>query len=75
MNSIQTAAAAAVITCLAALSAAPASAAVVSNPTNTDSFSYLSGAGTGGGQQTQFVGETFTAPITGALARFSVYSE
>ncbi len=70
MNSIQTAAAAAVITCLAALSAAPASAAVVSNPTNTDSFSYLSGAGTGGGQQTQFVGETFTAPITGALTDF-----
>lgn len=70
MNSIKTAVAAAAIAWVAALSASPASAVVISNPTNTDSFLYLSGAGTGGGQQTQFMGETFTAPITGALTDF-----
>ncbi len=32
--------------------------------------SHLSGAGTGGGQQTQFVGETFTALISGAVTNF-----
>jgi hypothetical protein len=70
MNGIKTAATAAAIACLVALSVAPASADVVSNPTNTYSFLYLSGAGTGGGRQTQFVGETFSAPITGALTDF-----
>jgi hypothetical protein len=70
MKNIRTTAAVAAIACLAALSAVPASAAVISNPTNTDSFVYLSGAGTGGGQQTQFVGETFTAPISGAVTNF-----
>ncbi|MBR0725069.1 PEP-CTERM sorting domain-containing protein [Bradyrhizobium manausense] len=49
--------------------AAPASADVISNPTNTDSFMYLSGASVGG-QQTQFVGQTFTASTTGALTDF-----
>lgn len=69
MNSIKTAAAVAAIACVAALSASSASADVISNPTNTDSFLYLSGA-LQGGQQTQFVGQTFTASITGALTDF-----
>ncbi|OKO86837.1 hypothetical protein AC630_01970 [Bradyrhizobium sp. AS23.2] len=42
---------------------------MISNPTNTDSFLYLSGAPVGG-QQTQFVGQTFTASITGTLTDF-----
>lgn len=70
MKSIKTVAAAAVIGCVAALSASPASAVVISNPTNHDSLQYLAGAGTGGGQQTQFVGETFSAPISGVLTDF-----
>ena len=49
--------------------AAPAAADVISNPANTYSFGSLSGSLTGG-QQTQFVGETFTAPLTGALTDF-----
>ncbi|WP_167552250.1 PEP-CTERM sorting domain-containing protein [Bradyrhizobium sp.] len=49
--------------------AVPASADVISNPTNTYSFGSLSGSLTGG-QQTQFVGETFTAPVTGSLTDF-----
>ena len=49
--------------------AAPAAADVISNPTNTYSFGTLSGSLTGG-QQTQFIGETFTAPVTGALTDF-----
>lgn len=49
--------------------AVPASADVISNPTNSDSLLYLSGAPVGG-QQTQFVGQTFTASITGALTNF-----
>jgi hypothetical protein len=65
MNSIKTAAAVAAI----AWVASPASADVISNPTNTDSFLYLSGA-LQGGQQTQFVGQTFTASITGTLTDF-----
>lgn len=47
----------------------PASADVISNPANTDSLPYLSGASVGG-QQTQFVGQTFTASVTGALTDF-----
>jgi len=70
MNSIKRAAAVAAVACVASLGASPASAVVISNPTNTDSFLYLSGAGTGGGRQTQFVGETFTAPIAGVLTDF-----
>jgi hypothetical protein len=50
--------------------AVPASGDVISNPTNTDSFVYLSASSVGGGQQTQFVGQTFTASITGALTDF-----
>jgi hypothetical protein len=69
MNSIKRAAAVATIAWVAAIGAFPASADVISNPTNTDSFVYLSGA-LQGGQQTQFVGQTFNAPITGALTDF-----
>jgi len=69
MNSIKRAAAVATIAWVAAIGAFPASADVISNPTNTDSFVYLSGA-LQGGQQTQFVGQTFSAPITGALTDF-----
>lgn len=49
--------------------AAPAAADVISNPANTYSFGSLSGSLTGG-QQTQFVGETFAAPLTGSLTDF-----
>jgi hypothetical protein len=45
--------------------AVPASADVISNPTNTYGFSYLVA-----GQQTQFVGETSSAPLTGSLTDF-----
>jgi hypothetical protein len=69
MNSIKRAAAVARIACVAALGASSASADVISNPTNTDSFVYLSGA-LQGGQQTQFVGQTFSASTTGALTDF-----
>jgi hypothetical protein len=69
MTSVKRAAAVAAIACVAALSAAPASADTISNPTNTDSFVYLSGT-LQGGQQTQFVGQTFTASITGAVTDF-----
>ena len=69
MNKIKTAAAVAAITCIAALSASPASAVVISNPVNNYNNGPLSGAPIGG-QQTQFMGETFTAPITGALTNF-----
>ena len=69
MNSIKRAAAVATIAWVAAIGAFPATADVISNPTNTDSFVYLSGA-LQGGQQTQFVGQTFNAPITGALTDF-----
>ena len=69
MNSIKRAAAVATIAWVAAIGASPASADVISNPANTDSFVYLSGA-LQGGQQTQFVGQTFNAPITGALTDF-----
>jgi hypothetical protein len=56
MNHIKRVAAIAATACAAALDAFPASADVISNPTNTDSFVYLSGA-VQGGQQTQFVGQ------------------
>jgi hypothetical protein len=69
MNSIKRAAAVAAIACAAALGASPARADVISNPTNTDSLLYLSGA-LQGGQQTQFVGQTFSASITGVLTDF-----
>ena len=54
---------------IAALAAMPANAVTISNPTNTYSFPYLSGSLTGG-NQTQYIGETFTAPITGNLTNF-----
>ena len=69
MDGIKQAAAVAAIACVAALGASPAAADVISNPTNTDSFLYLSGA-LQGGQQTQFVGQTFAASITGVLTDF-----
>jgi hypothetical protein len=69
MNSIKRAAAVATIAWVAAIGASPTSADVISNPTNTDSFVYLSDA-LQGGQQTQFVGQTFNAPITGPLTGF-----
>ena len=70
MNSIKTAAAVAAIAWVATLSASPASAVVISNPISNYPFQSLAGAPLQGGQQTQFVGETFTAPITGALTDF-----
>ena len=69
MNTIKRAAMVAAITCVGALSASRAPADIISNPTNTDSFVYLSGASQGG-QQTQFVGQTFSAPITGTVTDF-----
>lgn len=70
MIKLMTAAAVAAVTCLAALSVAPASAATISNPTNTYAFPSLNSPGNGGGQQTYSIGETFTAPITGTLTDF-----
>lgn len=70
MNSIKTAATAAAIVWAAALGASPASADVISNPVNNYPFGYLAGAPLQGGQQTQFIGETFTASTTGSLTDF-----
>lgn len=69
MNSFERVAAIAAAACVVALGASPASADFISNPTNSDSFLYLSGS-LQGGQQTQFVGQTFTASITGTLTAF-----
>lgn len=69
MNSFKRVAAIAATACVVALGASPASADSISNPTNSDSFLYLSGS-LQGGQQTQFVGQTFTASITGTLTAF-----
>jgi len=69
MNKIKKAAAVAAIAWVTSLSASSASADTISNPTNSDSFVYLSGA-LQGGQQTQFVGQTFTASITGTITNF-----
>ena len=71
MDGIKQAAAVAAIACVAALGASPAPADVISNPTNTDSFLYLSGA-LQGGQQTQFVGQTFVASSPAHLPTFSL---
>jgi hypothetical protein len=54
---------------IASLAAVPVAAETISNPVNSYSFPYLSGALVGG-QQTQYVGQSFTAPITGALTNF-----
>jgi hypothetical protein len=68
MNRMERTTIAALIICAAA-AATPVSAATIANPTNSYSFPYLSGS-LAGGQQTQYVGETFTAPITGELVNF-----
>lgn len=52
-----------------ALSATPAGAVTIANPSNTYGFPYLSGSLTGG-NQTQYIGETFTSPISGELTNF-----
>lgn len=54
---------------LAAAGATPAAAVTISNPTNTHDLGYLSGSLIGG-NQTQFLGQTFTAPVTGELTNF-----
>jgi len=68
MKMIQTVAAAAALAWIAAVSVSPASADVISNPVNSYPFSSL-GTGTGG-QQTQYIGQTFTSPIAGQLTDF-----
>jgi hypothetical protein len=52
-----------------AFGAVSANADTISNPTNTYSLGNLSGSLTGG-NQTQYIGETFTASITGQLTDF-----
>lgn len=54
---------------LATLAATPATAVTISNPVNTHDLGYLSGSLTGG-NQTQFLGQTFTAPVSGELTGF-----
>ena len=49
--------------------AGPASAATIVNPSNTYGTGYLSG-NLAGGNQTQYLGETFTAPTAGSLTDF-----
>jgi hypothetical protein len=68
MKMFKTVAAAAALAWVAAVSVAPASADVISNPINGYAFPYL-GTGTGG-QQTQYIGQTFTTPINGSLTDF-----
>jgi hypothetical protein len=53
----------------AVLGATPGHAETIANPVNNYAFSALSGALVGG-QQTQRIGQTFTAPITGSLTNF-----
>ena len=69
MHRIKTIVAVAAIVCGAALGGA-ASATVIGNPISNYPFGSLAGAPLQGGQQTQFVGETFKAPITGLLTNF-----
>lgn len=58
----------AALTGIAAISATPASAVTISNPTGGyPFFGPLSGAPFTGGAQTQYAGQTFTTPITGQL--------
>ncbi|HEX8446650.1 MAG TPA: PEPxxWA-CTERM sorting domain-containing protein [Sphingomonas sp.] len=57
------------LTCCAAIGATSAKAETISNPTNSYSFPNLSGELTGG-NQTQYIGQTFTAPVTGNLINF-----
>lgn len=57
------------VTSFLAFGAAPASAVTIANPTNSYGSPYLSGSLTGG-NQTQYFGQTFTAPIAGSLTNF-----
>lgn len=59
----------AALAALTALGVTPAAAVTIVNPTNSYSFPNLSGSLTGG-NQTQYIGETFTAPIAGDLTDF-----
>ncbi|MBN8991008.1 MAG: PEP-CTERM sorting domain-containing protein [Rhizobiales bacterium] len=68
MKSIKTFVAAAAIAWAALLSASPASAVVISN-TNGNYLGTVLGDGTGG-QQVRYIGQTFSAPITGQLTDF-----
>ena len=68
MRSIKTFVAAAAIAWAALLSASPASAVVISN-TNGNYLGTVLGDGTGG-QQVRYIGQTFSAPITGQLTDF-----
>jgi len=68
MKRIATAALAA-LACIAICDVASAQTATIANPANSYGSPYLSGSLTGG-NQTQFFGETFTAPITGNLTNF-----
>ncbi len=56
-------------TCFASICAVPAGAVTIANPTNSYGSPYLSGSLTGG-NQTQYFGETFTAPVAGSLTDF-----
>ncbi len=51
----------------AAFGAAPASAVTISNPVGGYSFGPLGGSPFTGGSQTEYIGQTFTTPITGQL--------
>ncbi len=57
------------LTCFAGIGAARAAAVTIANPTNSYGSPYLSGSLTGG-NQTQYFGETFTAPVRGDLTDF-----
>ena len=57
------------LTFFSALGATPAGAVTIANPSNTYSLPNLSGS-LQGGNQTQYIGETFTAPISGNLTDF-----
>ena len=52
-----------------AVDALPAAAVTIANPTNTYGLPNLSGDLTGG-NQTQYIGETFTTPVSGMLTDF-----
>ena len=71
MKSIKTLVSVAAIAWAAALGVSPASAVVISNTNDTYSPGTVLGDGTGG-QQVRFLGQAFSAPITGALTDFSL---
>lgn len=70
MNRIKAAVAVAAMACGAALSSPGSADVTISNPISNYPFGSLAGAPLQGGQQTQFVGQTFYAPITGTLTDF-----